>query len=69
MQKFWVSIALNWNADRLMSIRMFQSSRVLNSGVKHVVKVVRFKKDVAIIGAPFSGGQVSLLHFTFFNLD
>lgn len=52
-----------------MSIRMFQSSRVLNSGVKHVVKVVRFKKDVAIIGAPFSGGQVSLLHFTFFNLD
>lgn len=69
MQKFWVSIALNWNSDRLMSIRMFQSSRVLNSGVKHVVKVVRFKKDVAIIGAPFSGGQVSLLHFTFFNLD
>lgn len=69
MQKFWESLLLSTETDRLMSIRMFQSSRVLNSGVKHVVKVVRFKKDVAIIGAPFSGGQVSLLHFTFFNLD
>ena len=48
---------------------MFQRSRVLNPRVKHFVKGIRFKKDVAIIGAPFSGGQVSLLHFIFFYLD